>query len=51
MESVVDLDSLFRDFSESIKLLNRKELILDLLLKASYIVNDKCFFSPPRLIG
>ena len=51
MESVVDLDSLLRDFSEGIKLLNRKELILDVLLKAPYIVNDKCFFSLPYLIG
>ena len=51
MESVVDLDSLLYDFSEGIKLLNRKELILDVLLKAPHIVNDKCFFSLPRLMG
>src|SRR5438034_3415516 len=51
MESVVNLDSLLYDFSESIKLLNRKELILDVLLKAPYIVSDKCFFSLPRLMG
>ena len=51
MESVVNLDSLFYNFSEGIKLLNRKELILDVLLKAPYIVSDKCFFSLPYLIG
>ena len=51
MESVVDLDSLLRDFSEGIKLLNRKELNLNVLLKAPYIVSNKCFFSLPRLMG
>ena len=51
MESVIDLDSLLCNFSEGIKLLNRKELILDVLLKAPHIVSDKCFFSPPRLMG
>ena len=51
MESVVDLDSLLYDFSEGIKLLNREELILDVLLKAPYVVSDKCFFSLPRLMG
>src|SRR5437667_12105747 len=51
MESVVDLDSLLCDFSEGIKLLNRKKLILDVLLKAPYIVSDKYFFSLPYLIG
>src|SRR5436190_22277302 len=51
MESVVNLDSLLYDFSEGIKLLNRKELILDVLLKAPYIVSDKYFFSLPYLIG
>src|SRR5207247_9691924 len=51
IELVVDLDSLLYDFSEGIKLLNRKELILDVLLKAPYIVSDKCFFSLPRLMG
>src|SRR5438034_7846514 len=51
VESVIDLDSLFRDFSGGIKLLNREELILDVLLKAPYIISDKCFFSLPRLVG
>ena len=51
MESVVDLDSLLYDFSKGIKFLNRKELILDVLLKAPYIVSDKYFFSLSHLIG
>ena len=51
IESVINLDSLLYDFSEGIKLLNRKELILDVLLKASYIVSNKYFFSLPYLIG
>src|SRR5437667_1697418 len=51
MESVVNLDSLLYNFNEGIKLLNRKELILDVLLKALYIVSDKCFFSLPHFIG
>src|SRR5207247_5563005 len=51
IELIVDLDSLFRDFSKGIKLLNRKELILDVLLKAPYIVSDKYFFSLPYLMG
>ena len=51
IELVVNLDSLLRDFSKGIKLLNRKELILDVLLKAPYVVSDKCFFSLSYLIG
>ena len=51
IELVVNLNSLLYDFSEGIKLLNREKLILDVLLKALYIVSDKCFFSLPYLIG
>ena len=51
MESVVNLDSLLYDFSKGIKLLNRKELILNVLLKAFHIVSNKYFFSLPHLIG